>query len=96
MSNTNNNQSTTKNDKPKIAPQGGKENGSNKKDLSNTQNVLHHVGMVVNGFEIQKLIGKCIRPPQLGGFANQYFRYTMQARENSRTYSRRSRYQIAS
>ena len=33
---------------------------SKKKDANNATSILHHVGMVVNGFEIIKLIGKII------------------------------------
>ena len=43
--------------KPQIAP-AQKDAGLKKDPNSNTNNVLHHVGMVVNGFEIQKLIGQ--------------------------------------
>lgn len=43
--------------KPVIGPPPSKEaKDKAAKDAAN--NVLHHVGMVVNGFEIQKLIGK--------------------------------------
>ena len=50
MSNTN--KEASKSDKPKIVP-GADKDKSNKKDLNNTQNIMHHVGMIVNGFEIK-------------------------------------------
>ena len=68
-----------------MAPAGGKDTNSNKKDLNNTQNVLHHVGMVVNGFEIQKLIGKSEASTHLIELTNQIF---VQARASSLMSSR--------
>ena len=58
MSQPTNSQQGVKNNKPQIGPASGKDSIANKKDLNSTQNVMHHVGMIVNGFEIQKLIGK--------------------------------------
>lgn len=45
-------QQSSKSNKPQIGPTGGKETNGSKKDLNSTQNVMHHVGMIVNGFEI--------------------------------------------
>ena len=52
MSQATNSQQGVKNNKPQIGPAGGKDSIANKKDLNSTQNVMHHVGMIVNGFEI--------------------------------------------
>ena len=40
--------------KPQMAPQGG----SKDKNSNQANNIMNYVGMVVNGFEIMKLIGK--------------------------------------